>query len=311
MIKQKLLLVVLTRNPGEVFDDWIAALNGLKDKPDSVLVIDSSSTDGTQSKAEAAGFSVVVIDQADFNHGSTRQIAVNSHPECEFIVFMTQDAILSSPDALKNLLRPFDDNAVGAVCGRQLPRVNAGPIEAHARIYNYPEQSSLRTFEDSRTMGVRAAFLSNSFAAYRISALSAVGGFPDDVIFGEDMYVAARLLKAGYKIAYAADACVYHSHSYSIMQEFKRYFDMGVFHVREPWIRQEFGSVAGEGMKFLVSEYNYLFRHAFWKIPEAILRAIFRYAGFRLGLLEPHLPASIKPLFSMNSSYFSKNTPCV
>ena len=83
---------------------------------------------------------------------------------------------------------------------------------------------------------VLIAFISNSFAAYRVSVLKEVGGFPDDVIFGEDMFVATKMLKAGYKIAYAAGACVYHSHDYSLWQEMKRYFDMGVFHAREPWI---------------------------------------------------------------------------
>jgi hypothetical protein len=32
--------------------------------------------------------------------------------------------------------------------------------------------------------------------------------------------VAGRMLLAGYKIAYAAEARVYHSHAYSLVQEF-------------------------------------------------------------------------------------------
>ena len=67
------------------------------------------------------------------------------------------------------------------------------------------------------------------------------------------MPVAARRLKAAYKIAYAADACVYHSHDYSLWREMKRYFDMGVFHAHESWIREEFGGAEVEGMKFVVS----------------------------------------------------------
>ena len=304
MIYKNTLLVLLTRNPGQLFDGWADAFNNLNGKPDLVSVVDSSSTDGTQNKVKQAGFSITVIDQVDFNHGSTRQQSVENNLEYEFVVFVTQDAILSTPESLENLLSAFDDDSVAAVCGRQLPRLKADHIEAHARMYNYPEESSIKTFEDRKAIGVKAAFLSNSFAAYRVSALNEVGGFPDDVIFGEDMYVAARLLKAGYKIAYAGDACVYHSHNYSLLQEFKRYFDMGVFHAREPWIRQEFGSAEGEGVKFIRSEINYLLRHAFWRVPEALLRTLFRYAGFRLGLLEYHLPRKFKSLLSMNSPYF-------
>ena len=46
----------------------------------------------------------------------------------------------------------------------------------------------------------------------------AVGGFPCDVIFGEDTVTAAKFLLAGWKIVYAAKAQVYHSHSYTWMQ---------------------------------------------------------------------------------------------
>ncbi len=300
------LLVLLTRNSGELFDVWVNALNQLNDRPGLVAVIDSSSTDGTPDKAKAADFALTVIAQTDFNHGATRQWAVENNLEYEFVVFMTQDAILSGPDAFKNILTAFDDSSVAAVCGRQLPRHNAGAIEAHSRLYNYPDQSSVKSFHDRETIGIKAAFLSNSLAAYRVSALKRVGGFPADVIFGEDMYVAARMLKAGYKIAYAADACVYHSHDYSLLQEFKRYFDMGVFHAREPWIRKEFGGAEGEGLRFVVSELKYLLKHVFWLIPEGILRTLFRYSGFRLGLIEKWLPQWLKRRLAMNKGYFKE-----
>ena len=148
--------------------------------------------------------------------------------------------------------------------------------------------------------------ISNSFAAYRISAFKDVGGFPENVIFGEDMYVATKMLKAGYKIAYEADACVYHSHEYSLLQEMKRYFDMGVFHVNEPWIRQELGGAEGEGVKFVVSEFKYLLQHAFWRVPEWLLRTLLRYTGFRLGLMEKRLPLWLKKTLAMNKGYFKQ-----
>ena len=222
------------------------------------------------------------------------------------MVYLTQDAILASEGALENILQPFADDQIVAVCGRQLPRKNATRIEAHARLFNYGDQSFVRSIEDVKDYALKTAFISNSFAAYRISALKEVGGFPDNVIFGEDMYVAAKMLKAGYKIAYAADACVYHSHDYTLLQEFRRYFDMGVFHAREPWIRDEFGGAEGEGLKFVRSELRYLFRHAFWLIPAALLRKVFGYIGFRLGLMEGRLPQGLKRRLAMNKGFFSE-----
>ena len=217
---------------------------------------------------------------------------------------MTQDAILKDPESFENILSAFSDSSVAAVYGRQLPRLDAALIEAHSRQYNYSDQSSVKSFKDRKAMGLKVAFLSNSFSAYRVSSLLNIGGFPENVIFGEDMYVAAKLLKANWKIAYAADACVYHSHNYGLLQEFKRYFDMGIFHAREPWIRKEFGGAEGEGVKFVVSELKYLLKHAFWRMPEAMLRTLFRYMGFRLGLMEKRLPVWLKKQLAMNIGFF-------
>jgi rhamnosyltransferase len=298
------MLVLPTRNPGRLFDAWVDALAKSTSQPGIVWVIDSCSTDGTQEKARQSGFRVTTVDVVNFNHGSTRQIAVNNSDDYKFIVFMTQDAILSDAESLGNLLGPFRDAAVAAVCGRQLPHSNANDIEAHSRIYNYPDRSAIRTFDDRHRIGLKAAFLSNSFAAYRLSALREVGGFPGDVIFGEDMYVAAKLLMAGYKIAYAADACVRHSHAYSLQQDMQRYFDMGVFHAHEPWLRKEFGGAEKAGLSFVISEVKYLARNAFWRIPEGLLRTALRYLGFRLGLSEKYIPISVKRWLCMNKGYF-------
>jgi len=50
--------------------------------------------------------------------------------------------------------------------------------------------------------GIKTAFLSNSFSAYRKKALQEIGWFKDNLILGEDTYAGAKLLLKGYKIAY-------------------------------------------------------------------------------------------------------------
>ena len=299
------LLVCPTLNPGDSFDDWLNAYNSQQEKPAAALIIDSSSDDGSIEDVEKSGFIVNVIDRSQFSHGGTRQQAVADNAGYDYVIFLTQDALLYDRHALSVLLSAFEDTAVAAVCGRQLPRHKAGPVEAHARHFSYPDISNIRSIKDAKSLGIKAAFMSNSFAAYRRDALLTIGGFPEDVIFGEDMYVAARLLMAGYKIAYAADAKVYHSHDYSIVQEMKRYFDMGVFHAREPWIRASFGVAENAGSRFVISELNYLAKHAVWRLPEVVLRNIMRYAGFRLGLAERYIPLYFKKKISMNARYFN------
>jgi rhamnosyltransferase len=298
------LLVCPTLNPGAAFDDWVKALKMQKELPGKISIIDSGSADQTAATAVKEGFEVIGIDKRDFNHGGTRQYAIEKNPDYDFVIFLTQDAVLTTSDSITRIIQVFTDPNIAAVCGRQLPRPGARAIEAHARLFNYPSNSFVRTLSDKQHYGVKAAFLSNSFAAYRVSALRQVGGFPNNVIFGEDMYVAAKLLMAGFSLAYEANASVYHSHDYTLLQEARRYFDMGVFHSRESWIRDEFGTAEQEGVKFVVSELKYLLRYAVWRVPEAMLRTFFRYAGFRMGSLEKYIPLKIKGKISMNPGYF-------
>ena len=272
--------------------------------PEQVLIIDSESTDGTPKLARAAGFQVRSVSKTQFNHGGTRLMAAKMLPAAEILVYMTQDAVLASPSALANLVAPFQDPEVGASCGRQLPRVGAKAIEAHARAFNYPATSEVRSLDSRERLGIKTVFFSNSLAAYRRSALMQVGGFPTNVILGEDTVVAGRLLLAGYKIAYAADACAYHSHSYTRLQEFKRYFDIGVLHSREHWLLDEFGHATGEGRRFILSELRYLREQDAWRIPSALVRAGVKYVGYRLGRAEAWLSLYLKRQLSMHPGFW-------
>jgi rhamnosyltransferase len=294
----KSFIVVPTLNAASVWPLFVDPL--LASVPaDRVLILDSSSIDGTPDLARAAGFRVEVIARSDFNHGGTRQLGVELLSDAQVLVFLTQDAILADSQAIQMLLKAFEDATVAAAFGRQLPRPGATPIEAHARLFNYPAHSGLRTLASRSQLGFKTIFISNSFAAYRRDALMAVGGFPRDVIFGEDTVSAARLLLAGWKIAYVAEAQVYHSHSYSWNQDFKRYFDIGVLHAREGWLLREFGSTGGEGGRFVRSELNYLWPRSWWLIPSAIIRTTLKLTGYRLGRIEKKLSLEWKRRLSM------------
>jgi rhamnosyltransferase len=220
------------------------------------------------------------------------------------LVYLTQDAILDSSETIAELLKAFENQEIGAAYGRQLPHVGSTPIEKHARLFNYSGRSSIRTLESREQLGFKSIFISNSFAAYRREALMAVGGFPRDVIFGEDTITAAKLLLAGWKIAYVAEAQVYHSHSYTWRQEFRRYFDIGVLHSREHWLLDEFGHASGEGKRFVLSELRYLWPKHILLIPSSLIRTALKLIGYRLGRMEGKLGLAWKRRFSMNRSFW-------
>lgn len=279
----KVCICIPALNASDIWENFAVALKQQAMLAPEIIVIDSASTDNTAELAELAGCRVVRIARKDFGHGKTRQLAATLSPDAEVLVYMTQDAVLSNAQSLAALLRPFEDEKVGAIYGRQLPREGAGPMEAHARLFNYPTTSEVRSIENARHRGFKAIFFSNSFGAFRRKALEEVGGFPEDVNFGEDTVVAGRLLLAGWKIAYAADAEVYHSHSYTIREEFQRYLRVGELHASQPWMIEKFGGASGEGIRFVQSEFRYLARTAPHLIPAALVRAAGKILGYKLG----------------------------
>ncbi len=273
------------------------------------LLVDSGSRDGTVEEARRLGWLVERL-PGRFDHGGARRWAVERAQallgRLDLVVLMTQDAVPEDEGAVGKLLGVFEDGRVGAAYGRQKPRPMAGPVEAHARLFNYPDRSETRSLEDAARLGIKACFFSDSFAAYRVRALEEVGGFPERAIVGEDVVVAAKLLKAGWKVAYVADACVYHSHDLTPVQEMRRYFDIGVFHARESWILKEFGEPEGEGLRFLRSEVRYLWEQAPWRVPESFVRAGLKYLGYRLGRAERYLPLGLKRWVSLQRHFWDQ-----
>jgi rhamnosyltransferase len=297
-------LVIPTLNGGE---RWAACLEAIKQQslqPRRLLDIDSASTDRTTDLAESAGFEVVRIDRSEFNHGGTRQWAVEYLDDCDIVVFLTQDAVPAASDTLREIVRCFDDPAVAVAFGRQLPHKSATPIESHARVFNYGPQTLKKDAAAAKQLGTKVFFCSNSFAAYRRSILLELGGFRRDLILGEDMEFAARAIKAGYANVYCATAPVYHSHDYTMAQVVERYFDIGVFDDRNSWMREQFGSHSGEGFRFIASELRYLAEHAPLQIPRALVQTAGKLVGYRLGRLERLLPTGIKRKLSMLPSYW-------
>ena len=301
-------LIIPSCNGGIIFEKLLDSLAAQTVQPDELLLLDSESTDDTVRLAMEAGFAVQSIPRKTFDHGGTRQLGVEMTGG-EAIIFMTQDAVLAGPETLMRLLTAFSDAGIGAAYCRQLPRAGAGMFEAHARLLNYPEHSRIVSQDDIGRLGLRAAFLSDSFAAYRREALLEVGGFPKKIIMGEDMVVGAKLLQAGWKIAYCAEAAVYHSHPYAARQEFQRYFDTGVMHANEPWLLKRFGGASGEGLKFVQSECAYLCRQGkAHLLPAAFWRTMAKYAGYQLGRRERWLPIGWKKRWSMNKGYWEKRS---
>jgi rhamnosyltransferase len=299
-----------------------------------VVVVDSGSTDGSLELSQQAGFTLLHTKAQDFNHGATRQWALDqgflnpesstanspahsaaTSPQPEFVVFLTQDAILATPKALAELLQAFEEPQVAAAFGRQLPNPEASWLETHTRAFNYPDVSRTVQLQDKASLGIKACFLSNSFAAYRLQALTAQGGFPAHLPLGEDTFTAAKFLLSGQSLRYQATAAVYHSHNYNGLQDFQRMFDTGVFHAQNPWLLQSFGKAEGEGVKLVKSQWAYLkapssqlSQSSHPSLLQGVLQLFsanaMKLVGYKLGRAYHWLPQVLVKKFAMNKVFW-------
>lgn len=269
-----------------------------------LIIIDSTSTDNTLSLVKPYAQKIISIPKNEFDHGGTRTKAAREAAG-DIIIFLTQDALPCDEHTLANIVKNFSDPSVALAYGRQIPYDQTNLFGKHLRLYNYKRNSYKRTLEDRVKYGMKTAFLSDSFSAYRKSAMLEVDWFKDGLIVGEDNHISAKLLLKHYSLAYDAKATVYHSHSYSPLEEFKRYFDIGVFHCHEQWILDTFGKVEGEGIKYIKSEFSYLLtQHAYFFIPEFLIRNGLKYLGYALGKNYQSLPKKLVIYLSMHKFWW-------
>lgn len=245
-----------------------------------ILVIDSSSTDNTVAYAKALGIETYVIPQEEFQHGTTREMG-RKRLGTSIVVMMTQDAYLTSPKSLEHLVCPLMEGKAVLSYGRQLPRPEAGVLEAFPRLFNYPPESHIRSLQDISIFGSYLFFNSNSCAAYLYEALEEVGGFPSTP-FGEDTLVAAKLLHHGYNIAYTAEATLFHSHANSLIQEFTRHIAIGRLRKAHPSLFNLQGDQK-RGKDFTKQLLLHVFSHAPHLIPYALLETTLKWLGYRIG----------------------------
>lgn len=285
MEKVKIKVIIPTYNAGDKFKNVLSML--LKQKEllkNDIMVIDSSSSDNTQDIVKNSGVELVVIPKAEFGHGKTRKYAAELAGDVDIVIFMTQDALPYDENTVANIIKYFDkDEKISAVYGRQVPYEHTDVFGKHARLFNYPEQSSIKTMADKEKYGIKTTFFSDTFGAYKKSVLEELGSFPD-VQFSEDACMAGKMLIAGYKIGYCAEAKVYHSHTFSVMEEYRRYKEIGKFYRQESWLLDTFGKAEGEGIRFVKSQIEYLLKNGKWYLlPELVVRNGMKYLGYRMG----------------------------
>ena len=202
-------LIVCTRDRPRLLHDTLASILAADDVPKEIVVVDQS----TEPQLDLAGLSsdgcdVRVVASSIHGLGQARNdgVAAASH---DVLVFVDDD-MLADPKWLREL--------VGALVGAGPKTVVTGAVEA-------TRGESWRGFTPATQAHPRGAVfegrlgrdvLAGGHMAIERSAIEDVGGF--DPRFGsgaaypaaDDNDLGFRLLELGYRIAYVADAILYH-----------------------------------------------------------------------------------------------------
>lgn len=304
--KNAVSVIIPTYNAGSEFQVLLEQLWKQTLRPMEIIVIDSSSQDGTREIAQFNGADVYVINQEDYDHGGTRNYAA-SMAKGSLLVFMTQDAVPNNDLMLENLTRPLiNDSEIAVVYARQIAKQGANLLERLARSYNYPDHSILKNKRDIPMMGLKAFFCSNVCSAIRKETFMQLGQFPEPVIFNEDMFFAAKCVLGGYTIAYTADAEVLHSHNYSLKQLFRRYFDNGVSIRMNNWLNP-YLNIEREGTRLVNLQLKEIVKRKQWRqIVRLFGESCVKYIGFQLGKRYKAIPSSLCVRLSMHRKIWVK-----
>lgn len=306
MNSTKIGVAVITHRAKNHLTRCLPPLIGSPLKP-KVMVVNSSSNDGTVELAEKLGAETLIIPRTEFNHGLTRERARKALGT-EIVIMVTPDAYAKNIDVLEKLVAPLIQQKAELAYARQLPHLNADFWEAFPRFFNYGEKSHIRSIHEVKKFGVYTFFFSDSFGAYLNRALDEIGGFKE-VLTGEDTLACAELLKKGYRVAYVAEAEVHHSHRYTIKEEFRRHFDTGL--ARKKY--RHFIHLGGKDEKRGVEYTRALFRELlkmkkYGALPYAFIQSAVKWLGYKLGQSSTHLPISIKKMLSAQDFYWKFET---
>jgi cellulose synthase/poly-beta-1,6-N-acetylglucosamine synthase-like glycosyltransferase len=179
---------------------------------DILIYVDGSSDRTAMLLAPFADRATIIVSSGrqGKTHGMNRLVAAST---ADILVF-TDANVLIDPAAIDALARPFDDPAIGCVCGHLVYTNGAATATAKVGSLYWRLEELVKRFE-SRLGAVMGA--DGSLFAIRRRLHRPV---PDWLI--DDMFVSLSILCDGYRVVRAEDAMAYEASVTAPVEEFRR-----------------------------------------------------------------------------------------
>ncbi len=215
----KVSLVVTVLNEEKTIEAFLDSIEAQTRKPDEVIIIDGGSTDWTINKLIRPDMNLRVLVYAGSNRSQGRnrgiQMAKNE------IIAITDCGCILDKDWLLEITKPFADEAVQAVAGYYLAKAETIFQKCVAPYFCVmPKEIKERTAKK----GYEFLPSSRSFA-FRKSVWGKVGGYPEELNFGEDLTFDQKIKKAGFNFYFAPEAVVYWPQRKNLKAVFKQFFN--------------------------------------------------------------------------------------
>jgi rhamnosyltransferase len=176
------------------------------------VIVDSGSTDDTLKIAQSFPTRIVPIKKEDFSFGRSLNMGCAAATG-EALVFVSGHCIPTGPRWIADLVAPLGKQNVAYTYGGQV-----GNDESH-----FSEKQIFGKYFPAVSKVPQEGFYCNNANAAMLKSAWQASPFDEDLTGLEDMHLAKRLVAQGYKLAYVAEAAVYHLHSESWAQVKRRF----------------------------------------------------------------------------------------
>lgn len=209
-------IVIRTLNEAKHLDDLLAMVERqeTQDLDWEVVLIDSGSTDGTVEIAQKHNCKITTITKQEFSFGRSLNRG------CDFstgdiLVLISGHCVPVDRHWLQNLCQPLIDGVVSYTYGRQVGDDDSYYSERRIFAKYFPETSDVPQ-DGFFCNNANSALLRTEWEEFR---------FDEELTGLEDMELAKRLVGAGHKVGYVAEAPVFHHHQetwQSVRRRFQR-----------------------------------------------------------------------------------------
>jgi rhamnosyltransferase len=261
-----------------------------------IVIVDSGSSDGSLELARGRGAIVHEIPAHEFSHGAARNLGARL-AKGELLVFISQDAHPLDETWLERLTGPLrEDPSVAGVYGRQLPHPGATPPERYFLDFLYGAQPRHQRAAATHELTMETTLFSNVNAAMRRELWERFP-FVEDIIMSEDQDWSRRVLLDGFVVVYEPAAAVRHSHNYTLVGAFRRFFDSGASADRAYLAgeRESMRALRAAAIRYARGELTWMWAtgQRRW-IPYAAVYETIKMIGLLLGANHARLPLAAK-----------------